>query len=245
MVGRRGAALSVLLLVPLLFACAERTETMTQGSAQAEALPPPSLEATLARSTAAVAGELVRAGGATATLRIAEVLGGDLTPGTEVIVALPDSILGVADRANASGTWFLNETGDGYTVLPVDPGLWSPREVLRVLAGLPRVDAPPSSTELRELAAQVDAVVYADITSEDGVRGRAKVLKSLHGETPEELDVVAPSQSGAPGGPWRFHTGPVSAPAFLFLDREGRDWLVRNPSDPYLYLPGAVEDALK
>lgn len=244
MVSRRWTALSVLVLVPLLFACAERTETMTQRSAQAEALPPPSLEATLARSTAAVTGELIGAGGEPATLRIAEVLGGDLTPGTEVIVSPPDSIPGVVDRTNASGTWFLNETGDGHAVLPVDPGLWSPREVRRVLAGLPRVDAPPSPAELRELAERVDAVVYADITSEDGVRGRAKILKSLHGETPDELDVVAPSQGGAPGGPWRFHTGPVSAPAFLFLDREGRDWIVRNPSDPYLYLPGTVEDAL-
>lgn len=216
----------------------------TNSTSDNQALPPPTLEETLSKSTAAVQGRLSTWDGQSGSLLVESVIAGEVPSGATLDVKLTESAPPAADwRSGDSGVWFLNNSDGPWLILPMRPNRWSLREIERVLAGLPRIDDPPRSDQIRELASQADAVFYGDVTSKDGTTGRAVVLKVIQGELPGEIDVIAPPEDDQPGGPWRFPTGQPTS-GVMFVKKQGDAWAVLNPSDPYLYQPGDVGAAL-
>lgn len=200
---------------------------------------PVPLEHLVHDSSTIVVGQLVASGPDASVLRVNRVLKGAGEAGDAITIEAGTVPRSVGDE----GVWLLD--GNTPPTLLGEGPVGTARQVERLLAGLPRVDLPPSGSDLRALAERAEAVAWVMLESDDGETATARTERVLKGDVPVEFIVKADAQPEQPGGPWRFPTGGQRASAVLFLREEAGGFTAINPTDPTLYRVSSVTPALQ
>jgi len=232
-----------LVLVPLLALAASGcgkddvavTTTTTDDSGDEPFPPvstPPSFEELLVRSVGVVRGR-VSSVGEVAVIVIGEHLAGDGSlPDSGSIEVDPPP--GVED--GVEGLWILG-AGDPFEVLSGPPTI-DEEGVERLLAGEPRVPAPPTADAIRALAEEADLIVFGRIDATARDAGTVEVEVVIEGDAPERVEITR-----AEARTWKL---PTDAPTYgvLFLVADGDGWIAINDQRPSAYRVTPVEDAL-
>lgn len=200
-------------------------------------LPPTPLDQLVGRATTIVTGHVVSVGDGVAELKVDGVLKGVAPVGGELAVSAGTRSF----RVGEEGVWVL--TGDiPPAILAGGENGASLREVERILGGLLAGDQPPTPDSITAEFASADAVVYAQMSSDDGQEADVVTLEVLKGDVPKKFTALAPKGTSQAGGPWTFYRAD-GVFGTLFLKREGDAWRVINSSDPTLYYPEDVTAA--
>ena len=194
---------------------------------------PPLLEEILLDSVGVIVGTVTEIDDTSACVAIEEVLAGDPTLPSSGTIRVA---IGPCVELGASGTWILGG-GDPYEVLSA-PAITDEVGTRRLLAGKPRVEPPPTPSEIRALAERADAVLFARIDATSSTTATATLEEAIHGESPTDAAVAR-----GIGLDWTF---PERAPSYgvLFLQHDDAGWIAINDQVPSAYRTRPVREAL-